>query len=137
MTLDVIRIRRVDMHGDQLIAMIPAEVDISNADRLRETLLRILNGSVRTLIIDMSTTTFCDVSGVHVLERAYQRARACGTELRLVVTAPIVRRVLTLNGLHRIITIYPSLPAACPDQDGIRRRTLTHVARRCRSPSGR
>jgi hypothetical protein len=77
-----------------------------------------LNGSAHTLIIDMSTTTFCDVAGVHLLERVYQRAQACGTELRLMVTAPIVRRVLTLNGLHRIITIYPSVPSACPDHGG-------------------
>ena len=134
MTPDMLEIRRADTHGDRLVAVFPAEVDISNADQLREALLRALNGNVRILIIDMSTTTFCDVSGVHVLERAHQRAHACGTELRLVVTAPIVRRVLMLNGLHRIFAIYPSLSSACPDQGAVRRRALTGLARRWRSP---
>ena len=44
--------------------------------------------------------------------RAYQRALISGTQLRLVVTAPIVQRVLSVNGLDRLIPIYPSLEAA-------------------------
>ena len=44
--------------------------------------------------------------------RAYQRALASGTQLRLVVTAPIVRRVLGVSGLDRLIPVYPSLEAA-------------------------
>jgi hypothetical protein len=43
---------------------------------------------------------------------AYQRAAASGTQLRLVVAAAIVRRVLTVNGLDRLIPVYPSLEAA-------------------------
>jgi hypothetical protein len=44
--------------------------------------------------------------------RAYQRATANGIQLRLVITAEIVCRVLSLNGLDRMIPIYPSLDAA-------------------------
>jgi PAS domain-containing protein len=35
-----------------------------------------------------------------------------GTELRIVVTAQIVQRVLSLSGLDRLVSIYPSLEAA-------------------------
>jgi anti-sigma B factor antagonist len=122
--VDTIRIRRAGTCGDQLIAEVPAEIDIGNADGLREALLRALNSNARILIIDMSATTFCDVSGVHALERAYHRARASGTQLRLVVTAPSVRRMFTLNGLHRIIAMYPSLSVARPDPGGVRRAAV-------------
>ena len=44
--------------------------------------------------------------------RAYQRSLASGTQLRLVVTAPIVRRVLGINGLDRLIPVYTSLEVA-------------------------
>jgi hypothetical protein len=41
------------------------------------------------------------------------RCRAVpGTELRLVVTAPAVSRVLSLSGLDRLVPIHPPLPAA-------------------------
>jgi hypothetical protein len=46
------------------------------------------------------------------LIRARQRTAASGTELRLVVTAPIVARVLNLVGLDRTVSVYPSLDAA-------------------------
>jgi hypothetical protein len=35
-----------------------------------------------------------------------------GTQLELVVAAPSVRRVLTLSGLDRLITVYPFPTAA-------------------------
>ena len=44
--------------------------------------------------------------------RAWQRAVIGGTELRLVVTAGIVLRVLGLRGLDRQVSVYPSLDAA-------------------------
>jgi len=44
--------------------------------------------------------------------RARTRAAASGTELRLVVTAPVVARVLRLVGLDRTVSVYPSLDAA-------------------------
>jgi len=44
--------------------------------------------------------------------RAYQRALASGTQLRLVVTAQIVRRALDLRGLDRLVSVYPTLEAA-------------------------
>jgi anti-sigma B factor antagonist len=95
-----------------VVAVMPAEVDCTNAAEVREVLLRTLNGTVRTLTIDMSATTFCDVAGVRAIERAYQRARACGTRLRLLAPTPGVLRILTLTGIHRIIPITPSVPAA-------------------------
>ena len=52
------------------------------------------------------------LSGADAVVRAYQRATASGTQLRLVVTAQIVRRLLNITGLDRLISIYPSLEAA-------------------------
>ena len=60
----------------------------------------------------MTATLSCDHAGADAVVRAYQRALVTGTQLRLVVTAHIVRRVLSLNGLDRFIPIYPCLEAA-------------------------
>ncbi|HZE34494.1 MAG TPA: STAS domain-containing protein [Actinoallomurus sp.] len=95
-----------------VVAVMPAEVDCVNAAEVREVLLRTLNGTARTLTIDMSATTFCDVAGVRAIERAYRRACACGTRLWLLAPTPGVLRILTLTGIHRIIPIAPPVPAA-------------------------
>lgn len=85
---------------------------MSNAGQIREELLTVINRGAHSLIADMTATISCDHAGADALARAHQRAAASGTELRLVVTAQIVWRVLSISGLDRLVSIYPSLEAA-------------------------
>ena len=98
--------------GQAAVVSLPAEVDILLADRVREDLLSVLNRGPAALIVDMSRTTFCDSSGVHALVRAHKRAAASGADMRLVVTAPGVQRVLAITGVDRLITVSPTVSAA-------------------------
>ena len=98
--------------GGLAIMTLPEHIDVSNAGQIREQLLSVINRGATVLITDMTTTLSCDHAGVDAVVRAYQRAVTSGTQLRLVVTARIVRRVLAVNGLDRLIPIYPSLDAA-------------------------
>jgi anti-sigma B factor antagonist len=96
----------------QAIMTLPGQVDVSNAGQIREQLLSLINRGVAALITDMTATLSCDHAGADALMRVYQRAVISGTHLRLVLTNPIVQRVLSVNGLDRLIPIYPSLDAA-------------------------
>ena len=60
----------------------------------------------------MTDTASCDHSAVEAVARACQRAAISGTQVRLVVTAPMVRRVLSIEGLDRAASVYPSLETA-------------------------
>lgn len=102
----------VEWNGRQAAVTLPEQVDVSNAGQIREELLSVINRRATVLIVDMSATVSCDHAGAEAVERAYRRAVASGTQLRLVVTAPIVRRVLAVNGLDRLVPMYPSLEAA-------------------------
>ena len=99
-------------HGRQAIVTLPAHVGLSTSGPVREQLLTLINRGAETLIADMSATVSCDHAGTDTLARVYQRAAASGTELRLVVTAPVIRRVLAVSGLDRLVSIYPALDAA-------------------------
>ena len=91
---------------------LPEHIDVSNAGQIREELLSAINRGATALIVDMTRTVSCDHAGAEAVMRAYVRAAVKGTHLRLAVTAQIVRRVLSVNGLDRLIPIYPSLEAA-------------------------
>ena len=91
---------------------LPEHVDVSNAGQIREELLSAINRGAQSLIADMTATISCDHAGADAVARAYQRATISGTELRLVVTAQIVRRVISISGLDRLVPVYPSLEAA-------------------------
>jgi anti-anti-sigma factor len=102
----------VQWTGRQAVIALPKHIDVSNAGHIREELLSVINRGAKALIGDLTATISCDHAGADALIRAYQRAVISGTELRLVVTAQFVRRMLSLNGLDRLVSIYPSLEAA-------------------------
>jgi anti-sigma B factor antagonist len=102
----------VERAGDQAVVELPAEVDISSADLLRDQLLALLEQGVRTLIVDMSGTTFCDSAALGALITAQKRAAESAAELRLVAMAAPVLRVMTIIGVDRLIPIHPTLAAA-------------------------
>ena len=102
----------VEWTGRQAIVAFPGYVDVSNVAQLRDRLLSVINRGAAVLIADMTDTASCDHSAVEAVARACQRAAISGTQVRLVVTAPVVRRVLGIEGLDRLVSIYPSLEAA-------------------------
>jgi anti-anti-sigma factor len=102
----------VQWAGQQAVVALPEHIDLSNADQIREELLSVINRGPTALIADMTTTVSCDHAGADAMVRAYRRADVSGTELRLVVTAKIVRRLLSLSGLDRLVSVYHSREAA-------------------------
>jgi len=102
----------VQWRGRLAVVTLPDHIDVSNASQIGEELLSVINRGATELIADMTATVSCDHAGTDAMLRAYPRALIAGTQLRLVVTAQAVQRVLTLNGLDRLIPVYPSLEAA-------------------------
>jgi anti-sigma B factor antagonist len=108
--------------GKVAVVTLPAEVDVTNADSVREELLSVVNEGAVTLIADMSTTTFCDSAGVSALVRTFRRATASGGTMKLVVDTPAVHRVLAITGVDRLVEVCPSVAASLGGLDGHRDR---------------
>ena len=98
--------------GQVAVVTLPAEIDVTNADTVRDELLAALNQSAVLLIADMSNTNFCDSSGVSALVRVFRRAVASGSAVRLVVSTPAVQRVLSITGVDRLVDVFPSVAAS-------------------------
>jgi anti-sigma B factor antagonist len=95
----------------------PEEIDITNAEALRTALLQAVTNGHRTLVVDMTRTQFCDVSGLHALAAAHQRTQAEGRELLLIIPGTAVLRVLALIGMDRLIPNFTSLAEALAATD--------------------
>jgi anti-anti-sigma factor len=98
--------------GRRAVVAFPEHVDMSNAARIREQLLEVFDRGAAVVIADMSATVWCDYVGVDAVARACQRAAICRADLRLVATAPAVRRLLAAEGLDRLVSVYSSVEAA-------------------------
>lgn len=109
MTVDTYPVR---WQGRRAVVTLPDHIDVSNAGQIREELLSVINLGADELIADLGATVSCDHAGAEAVARAYQRAAGSGTQLRLVIKASVVRRLISVNGLDRVISIYPTLEAA-------------------------
>jgi anti-anti-sigma factor len=98
--------------GQTAVVASTGEIDLTNAEWLRDALLSALNAGASCLVVDLTATTFIDSAGVTALVRASRRASASDAVLRLAVTAPAVLRVLNLVGIDQLISVYPSVAAA-------------------------
>jgi anti-sigma B factor antagonist len=98
--------------GRTAVVTATGEIDLTNAEGLRDTLLSVLNSGALGLVVDMTATTFLDSAGVTALVRASRRAAATEAILRLAVTAAPVLRVLNLVGIDRLIEVHPSVTDA-------------------------
>jgi anti-sigma B factor antagonist len=105
--------------GDQaapnvpVVVALPAEIDVTNSEEVYEQLVAAFAPGVGTVIADMTSTAFCDSSGVHAIMHAYESAAARGGRMLLAVSpATSVRRVLELIGVGRLMPVYTSLQEA-------------------------
>ena len=68
---------RVLWIGQVAVVTLPAEIDVTNAEAIREELLAVLNQGAVLLVADMSRTAFCDSSGVSALVRVFRHYAGC------------------------------------------------------------
>ncbi len=105
-------IEPVAWSGRRAVVTFPEHVGGPDAALIGEQLLGALSQGAVTLIADMSATKSCDPAIGGALALAYQRAAASQAELRLVISVSDVQRMVTANGLDRLVPVYPSLEAA-------------------------
>jgi anti-anti-sigma factor len=118
--------------GRTAVVTAVGEIDLTNAEGLRDALLGALNAGALGLVVDLTATTFLDSAGVTALVRASRRAAASEATLRLAVTTPAVLRVLNLVGIDRMLEVHPSVAdavASLPAQ-------LTVIDSSTHTPSG-
>ena len=98
--------------GHAAVISAPVEIDVGNAAELEKCLLSVLGQGARVLVVDMTTTTFCDCAGVYAIVACWRRAVTGHSSLRLAVRAPTVSYLFSITGASRLIDIHPTVAAA-------------------------
>jgi anti-sigma B factor antagonist len=95
-----------------VVVRLPAEIDMTNAERVGEQLRSPFALGAAIVIADLTSTVFCDSAGARQFVLAHNYADACDAQIRFVIPNHNMLRVLTLTGLDQLLSIYPSLDAA-------------------------
>lgn len=109
---------------EPVVIAFPAEFDIDSAGAFAERLRSAITPRTGAVVADLTTTVFCDSSGIRVLVFARNWAIADGVDLRLAVPPGPTLVVLELVGLRELFAVYPSVEEALaagptPDGDGL------------------
>ncbi len=89
-----------------LIIKLDGELDLVRAHEFRETVDRALDEMMsRNLIIDLSSVTFIDSSGLGVILGRFRKIKSGRGEMVLYGAGPNVERILELSGITTFVPL--------------------------------
>jgi anti-anti-sigma factor len=90
------------------VVELPYEIDYASAVRAGWEVAAAFVPGARIIIVDLTLSAFADTSGIREVVIAWNRARADGRELRLVLP-PVLRRIFGVAGADQVVPVYPTL----------------------------
>ena len=90
------------------------ELDLSTVGKVEEELRKAESGEAPTVVLDMSTLTFLDSTGLRAVVTADERMREGGRRLVIVRGPESVNRVFTITRLEERLQIVDDVSQARP-----------------------
>jgi anti-sigma B factor antagonist len=87
------------------VVELSGEVDLYTSPEVKKELLRLIAAGARTVVIDLTETTFIDSAGLGVLSDGVKRLQPVGGRMALVCSDRSIRKVLEITRLDRVFTI--------------------------------
>jgi anti-anti-sigma factor len=109
--LDELRISVTAGTGHTLVTL-AGECDLNTGRPLRDVLTSEVSRGARRLIVDLTSLTFMDSTGLQVLLSTRSVLAVRGGTLMLAAPQPVVARILELTGANQVIPVYGRLEDA-------------------------
>lgn len=99
--------------GQAVVVKLAGEVDVTNAEYVREEITAAVSNDTHAVVIDLSDTQYLDSAAIELLFELSRRLGRRRQELRLVVPqgSPL-SRVLTLTDVGSVAPVHLDLAAA-------------------------
>lgn len=97
------------------VIAVVGRLNSANVAELRSSVASAVDEGRVRVILDVRGVDFIDSSGLGGMISGLKRARQAGGDLRLVAPTPQVTMILSLTNLDQIISVYPTVEAACAD----------------------
>jgi anti-anti-sigma factor len=105
-----------DRGGEPVVVRLPAQIDLANADEVRELLCSSGGPGVAVVVADLTLTSFWDSAAFGEIMAARRMLAAAGVQLMLAVAPGQVPRIMHLLGLDHVVV--PCPPAALQGDNG-------------------
>ncbi|MBC8253254.1 MAG: STAS domain-containing protein [Ardenticatenia bacterium] len=99
-----------------LVVTLDGRFDASHTDAANETLKRVIDANVSTVIVDLTQVPFIDSAELSTLVSSLKRARSTGGNVLLLGVQPQTRTVFKLTMRDQVFTIHPTVQSAPDDR---------------------
>jgi len=99
--MDVINFKKIE---DGCIIFAAGEIDLSNSQELRKTILAALKTNQK-VYVDLSAVSYIDSSGIASLVEGLQFSKSHGKEFMLTKPSKQVKAIMELARLDKVFTI--------------------------------
>ncbi len=94
------------VNGTCMFVKLPEDLDCNNAAIIRSESDKIMEScNIRNIVFDFEKTNFMDSTGIGVIMGRYKSIRLVGGSVSAVNVSETVERILTLSGVHKVISI--------------------------------
>jgi anti-anti-sigma factor len=90
----------VDRNSESATLRVSGEIDLTSAPKLDDEIQSLIEQSVKSLTLDLSSVAFMDSTGLRVLLKASKVLEGAGGKVTLREPSEPVRRLLEVSGLE-------------------------------------
>lgn len=101
-----------DRRDGSTVVAARGEIDVATAPALRERLDLVIDRDSGPVVVDLTSVTFIDSTGLGVLIGARQRCAEGSRDLRIVIVEPRILKVFEITGLTDLFSIHRTLEPA-------------------------
>ena len=105
-------INRIDRDAVTVLGLDLDRLDIAVAPEFKAALLELIEKGRRNLVVDLSTVSFIDSSGLGALVRALTNTQKEGGQTKLLNAGPQIRKLLQMTKLDSVFEIHEDMEAA-------------------------
>jgi anti-sigma B factor antagonist len=99
-------IKTEQLGGDAYMISLVGEVDLYTAPEFKQQLLEVIGQGAKSVIVDLTDTTFIDSTTLGVLVGGVKRLRTNDGQLSLVCSDRNIAKIFEITGLDRVFTIH-------------------------------
>jgi anti-sigma B factor antagonist len=99
-------IKTEQLGDDVYVISLAGEVDLYTAPEFKQQLLEVIGQGAKTVVVDLTDTTFIDSTTLGVLVGGVKRLRTNDGQLSLVCSDRNIAKIFEITGLDRVFTIH-------------------------------
>jgi len=101
------------IEGGIAVVMISGRLTFGReADRLQSIVDELLKGGQSKFVFDASTLEYVDSSGIGTIVSCLTQIKKSGADLRVAGASPRIKRLFTMTGVDKLLTMYSTVAEA-------------------------